>query len=46
MQIDPTPVDLLNANIAASKPAFEAIVAAAAPALAVASFEGFVYRFE
>ncbi|GAB4287532.1 MAG: MTAP family purine nucleoside phosphorylase [Coriobacteriia bacterium] len=43
---EPTPVDVLDANIAASKPAFEAIARGAAGALASAGFEGFVYRFE
>jgi 5'-methylthioadenosine phosphorylase len=43
---EPTPVATLDANIAASRPAFEAIVAGAADALADATFEGFVYRFE
>lgn len=43
---EPTPIDLLDANIAASKQAFQAIVTRAAQRLAEAAFEGFVYRFE
>jgi len=43
----PTPVEVLDANIAASKPAFQAIVTAAAGALVSGGFDtGFVYRFE
>lgn len=44
---EPTPVETLDANISASRQAFQAIVSGAAAALAQATFDsGFVYRFE
>jgi 5'-methylthioadenosine phosphorylase len=44
-QAEPTRVEMLDANIAASRPAFEMIVRRAAAALADSVFQGFVYRF-
>lgn len=47
VRTEPTPVEVLDANIAASGPAFEAIVSGAAAVLASCAFDsGFVYRFE
>lgn len=44
---EPTPVETLDANIDASRQAFQAIVSGAAAGLAGAAFDsGFVYRFE
>jgi 5'-methylthioadenosine phosphorylase len=46
VKAEPTPVDVLDGNISASKAAFQGIVDRAASTLAACSFEGFVYRFE
>lgn len=46
VQAEPTPVDVLDANIVASKAALQAIVTNAAAALAAGEYKGFVYRFE
>lgn len=47
VQSEPTPVDVLDANIAASKGVFGAIVAGAIGRLAEPTFDtGFVYRFK
>lgn len=44
---EPTPVEVLDANVAASRQVFGVIVAAAAAALDTCTFDtGFVYRFE
>lgn len=45
VQAEPTPVEVLDRNIAASRPAFDAIIRRAASELAGCAFEGFVYRF-